>query len=86
MARRNRRRTDEVRPLAAGYAGRRREGEYIVQPVSGAQAAKTYVCPGCNQNIVAGVAHVVAWSDIEGPQGRRHWHTPCWNRAGRSRR
>jgi DNA-binding NarL/FixJ family response regulator len=80
MARRNRRRPEAVRPLSAGYASRQRTGEYIVQAVTGAQAGKTYICPGCNQRIASGVAHVVAWSEFEGPQARRHWHTPCWNR------
>lgn len=80
MGRRNRRRNDEVRPLSAGFGNRRREGDYTVANVSG--SGKQYVCPGCNQQIVAGVAHVVAWSDFEGPDGRRHWHTPCWRRFG----
>lgn len=80
MARRNRRRPTATRPLSAGYAGRRREGDYIVQPVTGGQAGKPYICPGCNQQIAVGVAHVVAWSEFDGPEYRRHWHTPCWNR------
>jgi hypothetical protein len=80
MGRRNRRRIDEVRPLSAGYASRRREGEYLVQSVTGGQAGKGYICPGCNQRIAPGVPHIVAWSDHEGPERRRHWHTPCWNR------
>jgi hypothetical protein len=83
MARRNRRRPEEVKPLSAGYASRQRHGEYIVQAVSGGQAGKTYICPGCNQQIGAGISHVVAWSEYQGPQSRRHWHTPCWNRWGR---
>lgn len=80
MARRNRRRTDEVRPLSSGYASRREVGDHIVQNVTGAQATKAYICPGCNQQIQPGVAHVVAWSRHDGPQWRRHWHTPCWKR------
>jgi hypothetical protein len=80
MARRNRRRHEPVRPLSAGYASRQRHGEYIVQAVTGAQAGKAYICPGCNQQIVPGVSHVVVWSEFEGPESRRHWHTPCWNR------
>lgn len=80
MARRNRRRPEQVRPLSAGYTSRRVEGEYLVQSVPGGRTGKTYICPGCNQPIAAGVAHIVAWPDHEGPEGRRHWHTPCWNR------
>jgi hypothetical protein len=82
MARRNRRRSDDVRPLSSGYSNRRREGDYIVQSVSGSAAGKAYVCPGCSQTIAAGMAHVVAWSDYQGPASRRHWHSACWNRFG----
>jgi hypothetical protein len=84
MARRNRRRADEVRPLSPGYSSRRQEGDYIVQSVPGGQAAKAYICPGCNQQIRPGAAHVVVWSSWRGPDERRHWHTPCWARVGQS--
>lgn len=80
MARRNRRRIDEVRPLSTGFATRRQEGDYVVQRVSGSQPGRTYLCPGCNQEIRSEVGHVVAWSVYDGPDGRRHWHTPCWGR------
>ncbi len=86
MARRNRRRTDDVRPLGPGFSNRRREGDFIVQSVSASSLGKTYTCPGCNQTIAATVAHTVAWLDHQGPDTRRHWHTPCWNRFGRDRR
>jgi hypothetical protein len=40
---------------------------------------KSYICPGCNQDIRPGVPHLVVM--IEGDvEGRRHWHTPCWQR------
>lgn len=40
---------------------------------------KTYICPGCNQEIRPGTPHLVVL--IEGEvEGRRHWHTPCWRR------
>jgi len=81
MARRNRRRTDDVRPLGPGYSNRRREGDFVVQSISGSVSGKTYICPGCNQNISAATPHVVVWPDYQGPQSRRHWHTPCWNRS-----
>ncbi|MEZ5186423.1 MAG: hypothetical protein R2720_11810 [Candidatus Nanopelagicales bacterium] len=84
MGRRNRRREDEVRPLSGGYASRRTEGDFIVQNVSGAQAVKPYVCPGCNQRIAVGTSHVVVWSQHRGPDDRRHWHSPCWSRARHS--
>jgi len=50
---------------------------YTVRQVS--QGQKEYLCPGCNQTISAGVAHLVVWQDEE-PDLRRHWHTPCWRR------
>jgi hypothetical protein len=47
-----------------------------VQPY---EAAKTYVCPGCTQEIVPGTGHLVIV-----PRGaadlRRHWHHSCWAR------
>jgi hypothetical protein len=40
---------------------------------------RPYRCPGCNQEIRKGTAHLVVM-----PEGsvalRRHWHTPCWQR------
>ena len=43
-------------------------------------ATKAYRCPGCDQEISAGVPHVVAWpADERGDlTDRRHWHTTCW--------
>ena len=65
----------------------RRGQEWTVQPVSGAQAAKAYVCPGCGRTIEPGTAHLVAWR-ADGVLGeaadlaaRRHWHTTCWRIA-----
>jgi hypothetical protein len=43
------------------------------------KATKEYRCPGCNQEIRPGTAHVVAWREND-EEGRRHWHTPCWRR------
>ncbi|HSS25633.1 MAG TPA: hypothetical protein VLL82_14820 [Mycobacterium sp.] len=61
--------------------------QYEVRPVAAARAVKTYRCPGCDQEIRSGTAHVVVWpadSPLAGPDDRRHWHTPCWaNRATR---
>ncbi|WTW97362.1 ATP/GTP-binding protein [Streptomycetaceae bacterium NBC_01309] len=61
-----------------------RDGEWIVRPVSGAAAAKTYRCPGCDHEIPAGVPHVVAWraDGLGTVDDRRHWHRACWNNRG----
>ena len=48
-----------------------------VQRVQPYQASKPYRCPGCNQDIEAGVGHLVA-VPTEAPDLRRHWHHPCW--------
>ncbi len=62
------------------------DGEWVVQRVRGAQ--REYRCPGCDQLIVPGTAHVVAWRQDDllgaGVDGRRHWHSSCW--AARDRR
>ncbi|HUY29845.1 MAG TPA: hypothetical protein VMV02_02480 [Acidimicrobiales bacterium] len=51
-----------------------------VQPY---EARKTYRCPGCNQEIAEGVAHVVV-VPLGEPGERRHWHQGCWaHRSGR---
>lgn len=62
------------------------DGEWRVRPVTGAAATKTYRCPGCDQEIRAGVPHVVAWPEaaLADVTDRRHWHTPCW--SARTRR
>ena len=44
-----------------------------VQPY---QAGKSYLCPGCNQDIPAGTGHVVV-VPLETPDLRRHWHRHC---------
>ncbi|MEV4255481.1 ATP/GTP-binding protein [Spirillospora sp. NPDC049652] len=55
------------------------DGEWHVRTVAGANAAKSYRCPGCDQLIPPGVGHVVAWpADRGGADDRRHWHRPCW--------
>jgi hypothetical protein len=85
MGRKNRRRDDEARPLGPSYASRvtqtHADGQWTVQRVSGAGAAKEYRCPGCNQVIAVGTPHVVAFpaDDPRGVDDRRHWHTPCWD-------
>lgn len=91
MPRSNRRRPegpsdDSFARMLAGWkrTETRRGVEWTVQPVSGAQAQKTYICPGCGRSIDPGVAHVVVWradgvlGDAADLAARRHWHTHCW--------
>lgn len=61
-------------PLTGSTAELRR-----VQPY---QARKEYVCPGCNQEVRAGTGHVVL-VPVSEPDLRRHWHSPCYERAAR---
>ncbi|HXZ69890.1 MAG TPA: ATP/GTP-binding protein [Streptosporangiaceae bacterium] len=57
------------------------DGDWVIRPVPGAASTKTYRCPGCDQEIPPGTAHLVAWpADARGPAERRHWHNPCWPR------
>lgn len=81
--RRNRRDTPAARPT--DDTGSRRgvetletwpDGAWRVRPVSG-DAAKTYRCPGCDQEIRPGTGHLVCWPD-GAVDDRRHWHTGCW--------
>lgn len=55
---------------------------FVVRQIPGPTAVKRYLCPGCNQTIEPGVAHVVAWpKEIwGGAEERRHWHHGCWAR------
>jgi hypothetical protein len=85
MSPRHNRRNPEDRPVDnGGVHGAESveewpDGDWVVRSVAGA-AGKTYRCPGCDQEIPAGVAHLVAWpSEGGGPDDRRHWHRPCWN-------
>lgn len=95
MARRPSKHTRPFRELRVTATGEQRtggvgsaDGRWVVRTMSGAAAIKAYRCPGCHQNIAAGVAHLVVWPS-EPPIGasqsipeRRHWHTACW-RSGR---
>ncbi|MGA2529857.1 MAG: hypothetical protein ABSG36_11925 [Acidimicrobiales bacterium] len=63
-------------PMGLGTAEIRR-----IQPY---QADKTYICPGCNQEIFPGTGHVVV-VPLSDPTGRRHWHSPCWEHRERRR-
>jgi hypothetical protein len=65
----------------------RRGVAWTVQPISAANAQKSYVCPGCGREIPPGVEHVAVWradgvlGDAADLEGRRHWHTHCWKIA-----
>ncbi len=61
------------------------DGEWVVRTIGAAAAAKTYRCPGCDQEIPPAKPHVVAWpaGGGGGADERRHWHTPCWAAHGR---
>ena len=77
MPRANRRR-DDHRPLAAGGFGETTTERYAgslwtVRRVSGARATRTYLCPGCQQEIAVGTPHVVAWP----ADGRRRARGPA---------
>jgi hypothetical protein len=50
-----------------------------IQPFA---ANKEYICPGCNQEIRSGVAHIVI-VPLNATDLRRHWHSPCYERAQR---
>ena len=52
------------------------EGVDVLQ-VQPYQARKTYLCPGCQQDIAEGLGHVVV-VPRDAPDLRRHWHRPCW--------
>ncbi|MGH8862204.1 MAG: hypothetical protein ACRDVG_13420 [Jatrophihabitantaceae bacterium] len=89
MPRHNRRRADVPLTAPSGRATRTEHwhgAAYLVRTVTAASAVKAYRCPGCDQLIVVGVAHLVAWpaEDANGAD-RRHWHTPCWGARDRRR-
>lgn len=53
---------------------------WVVRPVSGAATVRAYRCPGCDQEIMPGVPHLVAWPSYdEQATDRRHWHSACWS-------
>lgn len=84
MGRRNRRIDDAVplRPIGSVASVHSfPDGDWHVRTITGAAATKTYRCPGCQQEIRPGTAHVVAWraDRHDGDEFRRHWHTPCWS-------
>jgi len=95
MPRRHRRNSDDETPdldierLRTGYrrTETKRGTRYTVQPIGANNALKDYRCPGCNQIITPGTAHLVAWEEESirgsnrGVEDRRHWHNHCWRIA-----
>ena len=90
--RRNRPKPDDGRPLddealrrGVGSVEGDRHGDWMVRLVPGGASAKTYRCPGCDQEIRPGTAHVVVWpADERGDlTDRRHWHSGCWRARDR---
>jgi len=81
--------TAPTRPVGWATGESAADGDWLVRAVPGAAALKPYRCPGCDQLIPPGTAHVVAWpADAPpgvGPAERRHWHRSCW-RARANRR
>ena len=60
------------------------DGSWVVRGVPGSAEAKKYRCPGCDQEIKPGTAHVVVWpEETPGLTERRHWHNACWRRRPR---
>jgi hypothetical protein len=61
------------------------DGVWAVRDIPAGAATKPYRCPGCDHEVMAGVAHVVVWP-ADGAGGlvdRRHWHTGCWRARDR---
>ena len=58
-------------------------GPVEVRRIQPYQALKTYICPGCQQEIPKGMGHNVAVPQ-DAPDLRRHWHYACWDREAKS--
>nr|WP_239559461.1 hypothetical protein [Micromonospora jinlongensis] len=90
--RRNRPRRDENANLDAdrvrqGVASVQQwtDGAWQVRGIGAGASVKTYRCPGCDQEIRPGVAHLVAWpaDGLGDLTDRRHWHSGCWRARDR---
>lgn len=76
------------RPLGGHHpvAQTRSDGEWLVRGVPAGSSTKPYRCPGCDQLVPVGAAHVVVWprvASLGSPSAieeRRHWHRACWDR------
>lgn len=60
------------------------EGELEIRRIQPFEARKSYLCPGCNQEIPAGLGHLVV-VPLDAPDLRRHWHHACWLNRHRRR-
>ncbi|MDR2620783.1 MAG: hypothetical protein LBC29_06700 [Propionibacteriaceae bacterium] len=88
MSRRPSKHTRPARPLllAENSYSDKQDGRWITRAIAAGRSVKDYICPGCNQRIRSGEAHIVVWP-YEPPLGavsavefRRHWHSNCWLR------
>jgi hypothetical protein len=59
-------------------------GPVEVRRVHPYRALKTYLCPGCQQEILPRTGHLVV-VPTEAPDLRRHWHNACWEYRTRRR-
>lgn len=87
MPRANRRRREDspldLTRVGGGTTSERYVGGlWTVRRVSGATASRSYLCPGCHQDIPVGLPHLVVWpaDGVGGMGDRRHWHSGCWQR------
>ena len=77
---------DSAAPLGGRETVSTNDGDFFVRSVPGAGARKAYRCPGCQQEIRVGTAHLVVWpaEDLtwlqSAGEARRHWHISCWHR------
>lgn len=60
------------------------DDDYEVRAIQPYAARKTYLCPGCNHDIVPGVGHLVV-VPLDAPDLRRHWHYACWHNRNKRR-
>ncbi|WP_460768321.1 hypothetical protein [Mariniluteicoccus flavus] len=64
----------------------KRDGGWLVRGIPVGRSEKAYRCPGCDQLVPVGAAHVVVWPregswlSASGLDERRHWHRACWER------
>jgi hypothetical protein len=83
VSRHNRPRRADERPLSSALGWVQADDEWLVRHVPGTAATKVYRCPGCDQEIRPGTAHVVAWPADGTVDDRRHWHSGCWTARNR---
>jgi hypothetical protein len=60
------------------------DDEVEVRHIQPYRAVKSYLCPGCNQDIAPGTGHLVV-VPRDAPDLRRHWHRACWDARHRRR-